>query len=199
MYQTIKTVSKPCLGVCHRICYTVLTTQGALRIILGGLTLMDQIMLAAVCRIIVGRTGRRLPAYPSIRKAYINGLFRDYYLYNPPVSTKSLYKYANRSVAYPHFLYRHYNGSKGYRRTLSDMMGICDACTSITLLRQIQYELHQWMSGYLPAEEAGTVCQHYVASDTSRHEIAVFWADVMHHAICRNNDGNRPTDVTNQL
>ena len=134
-----------------------------------------------------------------IRRAYINGLFRDYYLYNPPVSTKSLYKYANRSVAYPHFLYRHYNGSKGYRRTLSDMMGICDACTSITLLRQIQYELHQWMSGYLPAEEAGTVCQHYVASDTSRHEIAVFWADVMHHAICRNNDGNRPTDVTNQL
>ena len=79
------------------------------------------------------------------------------------------------------------------------MIGICDTCTSIVLLRQIQKDLYQWVSGYLPAEEARTVCQNYVASDASRHEIAVFWADVMHHALCRDYDGNRPTDVNNQL
>ena len=160
---------------------------------------MDQIMLNTACRIIVGRTGRRLPAYPGIREAYINGLFKDYYLYNPPVSTKTLYKYTNRSVPYPRFLAHHYCGPKGHRRTLSDMMGICDACTSISLLRQIQDELYQWVSSYLPVVEAGTVCQHYVASDANRHEIAVLLADVMHHALCRDYDGNRPTDAGKSL
>lgn len=165
---------------------------------LGGLTLMDQIMLTAVCRIIVGRTGRRLPAYVNIQEAYVNGLFADYHLYNPVVSTKTYYKYANASTPFPHLFARHYGGSTGYRRTLSDMMGICDACTSITLLRQIQDELYRWVSAYLPAEEACAVCQHYIASDAGRREISVFFADVMHHALCRENDGNRPTDVNKQ-
>lgn len=160
---------------------------------------MDQIMVAAVCRILVGRTGKRLPAYANIREAYVNGLYADYYLYNKPVSVKSFYKYSNTSAPYPHFLSRHYGGSKGYRRTLSDMMGICDACPSITLLRQIQEELYQWVSAYLPAEEACMVCQHYIASGAGRREISVFFADVMHHALCRENDGNRPTDAGKSL
>lgn len=156
---------------------------------------MDQIMLAAACRIIVGRTGRRLPAYSGIREAYTKGLFADYYLYNPVVSTKTMYKYAGSSTPFPHFLARHYSGPNGYRRTLSDMMGICDTCTSIVLLRQIQNELYQWVSAYLPADEASAVCQHYTASDAGRREISVFFADVMHHALCRNNGENRPTDA----
>ena len=160
---------------------------------------MDQIILSAACRIIVGKTGRRLPAYANIREAYVNGPFADYFLYNPPVSVKSLYKYANATTPYPHFLARHYGGSKGYRRTLSDMMGICDACPSIILLRQIQDELYRWVSAYLPVEEACAVCQHYIASDAGRREIAVFFADVVHSAINRENDGNRPTDVSKQL
>lgn len=160
---------------------------------------MDQIMLAAVCRILVGRTGRRIPAYPGIRDAYTKGLFADYYLFNAVVSTKTYYKYASATTPYPHFLERHYSGPKGYRRTLSDMMGICDACTSIVLLRQIQEELYQWVSAYLPAEEACAVCQHYIASDAGRREISVFFADVMHHALCRENDGNRPTDAGKSL
>ena len=155
---------------------------------------MDQIMVSAVCRIIVGRTGRRLPAYLGIRDAYAHGLFADYYLYNPVVSTKTYYKYAAATTPHPHFLFRHYGGSKGYRRTLSDMMGICDSCTSIVMLRQIQDELHQWVSVNLPADEARTVCQHYVESDADRLKIATFMADVMHHALCRNNGGNRPTE-----
>lgn len=161
--------------------------------------LMDQIMLNAVCHIIVGRTGRKLPVYSNIRNAYTKGLFADYYLYNPVVGTKTYYKYANTSAPYPHFLLRHYSGPKGYRRTLSDMMGICDACTSIVMLRQIQSELYHLVSTYLPEDELYTVCQHYVASDASRHEIAVFWADVMHHALCRENVGNRPTDAGGNL
>ena len=95
---------------------------------IGGITIMDQVMLSAVCRTIVGRTGRRLPAYTDICEAYTKGLFADYYLYNPMVSTKTYYKYANAAVPFPHFLNRHYSGASGYRRTLSDMMGICDAC-----------------------------------------------------------------------
>lgn len=160
---------------------------------------MDQIMLSAVCRIIVGRTGRRLPAYSGIREAYVNGLFADYFLYNPAVSTKTYYKYANATTPYPHFLARHYSGPNGYRRTLSDMMGICDTCTSIVLLRQIQDELYQWVSVYLPVDEASAVCQHYVASNADRREIAVFLADGMHHALSRNNGENRPTDVNTYL
>lgn len=156
---------------------------------------MDQIMLSAVCRTIVGRTGRRLPTYSSIRDAYTKGLFADYYRYNPIVSTKTYYKYANASTPYPHFLMRHYSGANGYRRNLSDMMGIVDACPSITLLRQIQGELHQWISAYLPMEEACAVCQHYVATNASRREIAVYLADIMHHAICRKNVINRPTET----
>lgn len=160
---------------------------------------MDQILLSATCRIIVGRTGRRLPVYSGIRAAYTTGLFADYYRLNPILSTKTYYKYTNATTPYPHFLPKHYSGPKGYHRTLSDMIGICDACTSISLLRQIQDELYQWVSSYLPAEEAGTVCQNYVAPDAGRHEIAVFWADVMHHALCKDYDGKRPTDVNNQL
>lgn len=159
---------------------------------------MDQIMLSAVCRTIVGPTGRRLPAYSGIREAYTH-LFADYYCFNSIVCTKSFYKYANASTPYPRFLFRHYGGSKGYRRTLSDMMGICDGCTSLTLLGQIQAELYQWVCAYLPAEEARAVCQHYVATNAGRREIAVFWADVMHSAINRENDGNRPTDESKGL
>lgn len=160
---------------------------------------MDQIMLAAVCRHIVGRTGRRLPAYSGIQEAYTKGLFADYYLYNPTVCAKTCYKYADSATPFPHFLERHYSGSKGYRRTLSDMMGICDACTSIALLHQIQEELHQLVSTFLPPEEASAVCQHYVPSSASRREIAVFFADVMHHAICPDIVANRPTGLSGQV
>ena len=146
---------------------------------------MDQIMLAATCRIIVGCNGRRLPAYPDIRAAYTEGLFADYYRYNPYVSTKTCYKYANASTPYPHFLERHYGDPGGYRRNLSDMMGIVDACSSITLLRQIQSELHQWVSAHLTAEEADAVNCNYVAQDANRREVAIYLADVVHYALCR--------------
>ena len=123
------------------------------------------------------------------------GLYADYYHYNPYVSTKTYYKYANASTPYPHFLEQHYSGPSGYRRNLSDMMGIVDACPSITLLRQTQSELHQWVSAYLTAEEADAVNCNYVAQDANRREIAIYLADVVHYALCRKNVGNRPTDV----
>lgn len=156
---------------------------------------MDQVMLAATCRTIVGCNGRRIPAYPDLRTAYTQGLFADYYRYNPYVTTKTYYKYANTSTHYPHFMEKHYSGSGGYRRNLSDMMGIADTCTSVTLLRQIQSELHQWVSAYLPQGEADVVNRNYAAQDAGRREIAVYLADVMHCAICCENVGNRPTEM----
>lgn len=146
---------------------------------------MDQIMLAAVCRIIVGRYGRRIAAYSDIRSAYTNGLFADYYRFNPLVSVKTYFKYAGAKTPYPHFLERHYGGPKGYLRTLGDMTSICDVCTSIVLLHQIQDELHHWVSVHLPPDEVRLLDTHYVGSESDRREIAVYLADTMHHAICR--------------
>ena len=149
-------------------------------------------MLSAVCRILVGHNGRRLPAYPDIQAAYTLGLFSDYFKYNPFISRKTAYKYANATMPYPHFLVRHYVSPGGYRRTLSDMMNLVDACPSIFLLRQVQKELRQWVEGHLPAEEAAAVCQNHIAEIASRREIAVFFADTMHYALTRHHVGNRP-------
>lgn len=145
---------------------------------------MNQTMLAAVSRIIVGPTGRRIPAYGSIQAAYTLGLYADYYRYNPTVSVQTIYKYANHTTRCPHFWARHYAGTDGYRRNLSDMMGIADACASITLLRQIQDEVHKWVIDHLPPETAFGLNENYVNQDANRHNIAVYLADVMHYALC---------------
>lgn len=91
---------------------------------------MNQTTLAAVSRIIVGPTGRRIPAYGSIQAAYTLGLYADYYRYNPTVSVQTIYKYAIHATRYPLFGARHYSGTDGYRRNLSDMMGIAGACAT---------------------------------------------------------------------
>lgn len=158
---------------------------------------MDQRMLRALCRIIVGPTGRRLPAYPDIQAAY-QGLFADYYRYNPYVSIKTCYKYANASTPYPHFLCRHYDGPKGYSRTLSDVMGVADDCTSITLLRQIQDEVFQWAMAYLPDDESADACKHYVIQNATRRDIAVYLADMLHLAITRDSVENNPSEIEGQ-
>lgn len=145
---------------------------------------MNQTMLAAVSHIIVGPTGRRIPAYGSIQAAYTLGLYADYYRYNPTVSVQTLYKYAGHTTRYPHFWTRHYAGTDGYRRNPSDMMGIADACASITLLRQIQVEVHQWVTDHLPPETSLGLHKNYVNQNPSRNEIAVYLADVMHYALC---------------
>ena len=156
---------------------------------------MDQRMLAALCRTIVGPTGRRLPAYPDIQAAYTKGLFADYYFYNPQVGIKTFYKYANSSTPFPHFLIRHYGGANDYRRTLSDMIELVDSCPSLTLLKQIQNEVFQWATAYLPKNEAAEVCKNYVGQNATRREIAIFLADVMHYAITRTeNIEHRPSD-----
>lgn len=161
---------------------------------------MDQVMLAAICRIIVGPTGRRLPAYGNIETAFAQGLFKDYYSFNPMLSRKTFYKYINESAPFPHFLEKHYGTkSSDYRRTLSDMLELVDNCPSLTLLRQILDEVHQWTKANLPKDEAAKVCKNYVDQNASRREIAIFLADVMHYAITRTeNVGHRPSDSGGQ-
>lgn len=156
---------------------------------------MNQIMLWAACRIIVGPTGRRLPAYPDIHAAYTQGLFADYYTYNPQVSIKTCYKYANRTVPFPHFLERHYGTNRGYRRTLSDMMGVVDATPSITLLWQIQSEVHQWILDNSLQNDACCLNANYVETNATRSQIAAYLAGIMHHAVTAESVGNRPTDT----
>lgn len=156
---------------------------------------MDQRMLAALCRIIVGPTGRRLPAYSSVEAAFTQGLFKDYFSYNAVLCRQTYYKYLSASTPFPHFLIRHYGGSNDYRRNLSDMMELVDACPSLTLLNQIQDEVFQWTTAYLPKNEAAEVCKNYVGQNATRWEIAVFLADVVHHAITRSkNIERRPSD-----
>lgn len=160
---------------------------------------MDQRLLAATCRIIVGPTGRRLPAYRNILEAYTKGLFRDYYRVNRTRSIKNYYKYTKEAVPYPHFLLRHYGGPKDYRRNLSDMLELVDDCPSIRLLCMIQAELYRWVSAYLPSSEAEEVCQNYVNQNPTRREIAVFLADILHFAIVRNPVENRSTAMKSDV
>lgn len=143
---------------------------------------MNQTVLAAVCRIIVGPTGRRISAYPGIYYAYTQGLFADYYCTYGAVSDKTLYRYANQDFRYPHFIARHYGGERGYHRTLGDMMGIADS-TGILLLRSIQDDLHKWVAENLSAQDAQALAINYVNQNASRHQIALYLADVMHYAI----------------
>lgn len=161
---------------------------------------MDQRMLAAVCRILVGPTGKRLPAYKDIQDAHTKGLFADYYRVNPPVGRKTIYKYANTSTPFPHFLLQHYGGLDDYRRNLTDMMDLVDACPSLNFLRRTQDEIFQWTSAYLPEEEAKEVCKNYIEQNATRRQIAIFLADVMHYAITRTEKvGRRPSDNSNYL
>lgn len=82
-------------------------------------------------------------------------------------------------------------------RTLSDMMGVVDACASIALLRQIQDEVHRWVVEKLPPETAALLNRNYVNQDANRHHIAVYLADVMHYAVTWHSispvRGKRPT------
>lgn len=157
---------------------------------------LDQRFLAALCRIIVGPTGRRLPAYGNVVVAFTEGLFKDYYTYNPVLSPKSYYKYLNTTAPFPRFLGKHYAAkSSDYRRTLSDMLELVDNCYSITLLWNIQDEVFRWATAYLPKDETAGVCKNYVSRNATRREVAVYLADVMNYALCRKNVGNRPTDM----
>lgn len=161
---------------------------------------MDQRMLMALCRIVVGPTGRRLPAYPDIQAAYTQGVFADYYCYNAHVGIKTFYKYASASTPFPHFLVRHYGGDHDYHRNLADMMGLVDACPSLTLLKQIQDEVFRWTTAYLPEDEAAAVCKNYVNQNATRRQIATFLADMMHYAITRaENIEHRPHDRGGQV
>ena len=148
-------------------------------------------MLHAVSCMIIGPNGRRIPAYPDIQTAYIDGLLADYYTYNPHVSAKTYYKYAGGTAPYPHFIDRHYGGAKGYHRTLLDMVRLAEASPSIILLRQIQDEVYQWVIGYLPSDAAASVCRHYISQNATRRDIAVYLADVMHYAITQHSCASR--------
>ena len=152
---------------------------------------MDQMMLAAVIRIMIGRNGRRIVAFPDIETAYIKGVFADYYSIHPHVTAKTIYKYRRGSQPYPHFLVRHYGAPNGYRRTLSDMMGLVDACPSLLLLRQIQGEVHKWVSAYLPLDEAVSVRCNYVSQNATRGDVAIYLAEMMHYAITHNSPALR--------
>lgn len=161
---------------------------------------MDQHMLAAICRIVVGPTGKRLPAYSSVEAAFTQGLFKDYFSYNSVLSRKTYYKYLNSTNPFPHFLVRHYGGANDYRRTLADMMELVDNCPSIVLLRQIQDEVYQWTSAYLPVNETAEVNKNYVRQNATRREIAIFLADTLHYAITRaENLERRPSDSGGQV
>lgn len=159
---------------------------------------MDQRMLAAICRIIVGRNGRRLGPL-DIKTAYTQSLFADYYQYSQWACRQTYYKYMNGSTPYPHFLGRHYAGANGYRRNLSDMMGIVDTCTSIVLLRQIQAEVYQWVITQLPANAISAVNSNYVSGVANRKQIAVYLADVMHYALNVDNLAYNPIGKISNL
>lgn len=160
---------------------------------------MDQLMLATVCRIIVGRHGRRMPAYGNVEASFTKGLFKDYYLYNSALSRKTYYKYLKETTQFPHFLIRHYGGENDYRRNLSDMMELVDCCPSISLLWKIQSEVFVWVTAYLPPEEAAEVTRKYINQNATRREIAEFLADVLHYAITKDNVANRPRETDGQV
>ena len=144
---------------------------------------MDQLMVNAITRIVLGPTGHRLPIYPDIQSAYIDGLLADYYACHAPVGVKTCYKYITGAVPPPHFWGAHYRRPDGYHRIQSNMTRLVNASPSLIQLRQIQSEVYDWVSGYLPAVKAASVCRHYVAQDATREDIAVYLADIWHYAL----------------
>jgi len=73
---------------------------------------------------------------------------------------------------------------------------IVDPCPSLTLLHQIQEELHQWVCANLPPDESKGLNSQYMAQHATRHEVAIFLADVMHYAVIRKeNVINRPSEM----
>jgi len=145
--------------------------------------MISQSMLAAIVRILIGPTGRRIAAYPDVTTAFAEGVFADYYRLTPILCRQSFYKYLKMTTPYPHFMSQHYGPPNGRRRTLSDMMGLVDACPSRIQIYQIQSEVHQWIVFHLSAEEAIVLNQNYVAQDASRREVAEYLTDVMQYAL----------------
>lgn len=145
---------------------------------------MNQYILTAVCRIIIGSAGHRLTVYPNIQSTYTDGLFADFFRCNPHISAETCRKYCRGTKPYPRPLIRHYRGSDGFRRTLGDMMGICDACPSITLLHTIQEEIHRWVCEHLPETDHRALDAHYIPHNPNRRQIAEYLASVLHYSIC---------------
>lgn len=144
---------------------------------------MNQYMLAAICRIIIGPTGHRLSAYPNIQSAYMDGLFADFYRCHPRIGEEAFRKYCRGARPYPRPLIRHYSGPAGYRRTLGDTMGICDACPCISLLRDIQADVHRWVREHLSEEITQDLNACYVPYRPSRRQIAEYLASILHYGI----------------
>ena len=144
---------------------------------------MHQPMLYALSRIILGRNGRRISALGDIRTAYTL-LFADYYRANPHLSIQTYYKYAKREKPYPQSLGVHYAGDKGYHRTLGDLLCLVDNAPCITVLYQINIDIHLWITTHLPPDTALTLDRYYVNNIANRRQIALYLTDVLHFALC---------------
>lgn len=144
---------------------------------------MHQPMLYALSRIILGRNGRRISALGDIRTAYTQ-LFADYYQANPNLSIQTYYKYAKQAKPFPQSLGAHYAGDRGYRRTLGDMLCLVDNAPCITVLYQINSDVHQWVTTHLSPDTAQLLGRYYVTTKPSRRQIALYLSDVLHFALC---------------
>ena len=145
---------------------------------------MHQSMLFALSRIILGRNGRRISALGDIRTAYTQ-LFADYYRTRPrELSVQTFYKYATRVKPYPKTFSAHYAGDKGYHRTLGDLLCLVDNAPCITVLHQINIDVHQWVTTHLPPDIAQPLSRSYVNTKPSRRQIALYLTDVLHFALC---------------
>lgn len=144
---------------------------------------MHQSMLFSLSRIILGRNGRRISALGDIRTAYTQ-LFADYYRTTPHLSIQTYYKYANQVMPYPQSLGVHYAGDKGYHRTLGDLLCLVDNAPCITVLYQINIDVHQWVTTHLPPDTAQPLSRSYVNTKPSRRQIALYLTDVLHFALC---------------
>ena len=144
---------------------------------------MHQPMLYALSRIILGRNGRRISALGDIRTAYTQ-LFADYYRANPHLSIQTYYKYAKQVKPFPQSLGAHYAGERGYRRTLGDLLCLVDNAPCITVLYQINIDIHLWITTHLPPDTALTLDRYYVNNIANRRQIALYLTDVLHFALC---------------
>lgn len=144
---------------------------------------MNQPMLFSLSRIILGRNGRRISALGNIRTAYTQ-LFADYYRANPHLSIQTYYKYAKQVKPFPQSLGAHYAGERGYRRTLGDLLCLVDNAPCITVLYQINIDIHLWITTHLPPDTALTLDRYYVNNKANRRQIALYLTDVLHFALC---------------
>lgn len=128
----------------------------------------------------------------DLEQVIAKSLFRSFFSTHYAPGEKTLFKYYRGTLVLPRKITKFYFGNLGLERNISDMMQLTNRCTSLAKLVQQQEKVNIWLATLdLPPEYSRSITSYYTQYPTSRKEVAIFLAMVLHIVIAMD---SRPSD-----